>query len=101
MGPKVVHWEVTDKDGAALQKYYGAGNPEDGLTGGIDSTSDGSPGMTTFSVGVEDVAGYIEKASSLGGSVIMPETQVMAQVIIGLFADPEGRAVGLAKSLPQ
>ncbi len=66
MGPKVVHWEVTDKDGAALQKYYGAGNPEDGLTGGIDSTSDGSPGMTTFSVGVEDVAGYIEKASSQG-----------------------------------
>ncbi len=118
MAPEVVHWEVTGKDGAALQKYYGdlfgwefntdnpmnygsVGSPEDGLTGGIGSAADGSPGMATFYVGVEDVAGYLEKATSLGGSVIVPEMQVMDQVIIGLFADPEGHVVGLVKSLQQ
>ena len=113
MKNEVVHCEVNGKDGPALQKFFGdlfnwevnadnpmnygmVGDPEKGLSGGIGQTPDGSS-MVTFCVGVDDISAYLDKAVSLGGKVLMFETEVMEGVVIGLFADPEGRIIGLAK----
>ena len=110
---EVVHCEVNGKDGPALQKFFGdlfnwevnadnpmnygmVGDPEKGLSGGVGQTPDGSS-MVTFYVGVDDISAYLDKAVSLGGKVFMPETEVMEGVVIGLFADPEGHIIGLAK----
>ncbi len=120
MANGVVHWEINGTDGPALQKFFGdlfdweivADNP---MNYGVVSAPSGGPGIgggimgmgsvepparVTIYVGVDDVTEYLEKAASLGGSVVMPETKVMEDVIIGLFADPEGHVVGLVKNIP-
>lgn len=115
MGNKVVHFEITGKDAAALQSFYGAlfdwefdtNNPmdyglvaatDDAIGGGVGSTGDGSDGLATFYVESDDVAAHLEQVAALGGSVIMPATTVMEGVTIGLLADPEGHIVGLVES---
>ena len=39
-------------------------------------------------------------SQSLGGKILMPETNVMEGVTIGHFADPEGHIIGLVKNEP-
>jgi len=45
-------------------------------------------------VGVDDVAGALEKAESLGGTKLVGPMEVPGGNI-GLFTDPEGHVVGL------
>lgn len=112
MGSHVVHFEVTGKDGKALQKFYSdafgwkldTNNPGgygmvrgDGntITGGIGDAPQGSPGGVTFYVHTEDPKETLAKIEKLGGRVLMPLTQVAPETTIALFADPEGHVVGL------
>jgi len=111
MGTKVVHVEVTGKDGAKLQKFYGdvfgwsldTNNPGgygmyrqgDGLTGGIGAAQDGGAGNVTFYVHTENPQGVLDKVAASGGQVIMPLTEVAPETTIALFADPEGHVVGI------
>ena len=41
----------------------------------------------------------LRETANAHGTVFMPEREVMEQVVIGLFADPEGYIVGLCKSI--
>jgi predicted enzyme related to lactoylglutathione lyase len=96
----VVHFEVTGKDGKALQRFYSdvfgwkldTNNPggygmvrggEKEITGGIGDAPKGTPGGVTFYVHTEDPKG------------LMPLTEVAPETTIALFADPEGHVVGL------
>jgi predicted enzyme related to lactoylglutathione lyase len=73
MGTPAVAWfEVTGKDGAALQKFYG------------------------------DPAAYLQKAEGLGGQTIVPPTEIeQFGLTFAFFADPEGHVVGLSKGAVQ
>jgi uncharacterized protein len=111
MAAKVIHVEVTGKDGPALQKFYsdvfewdldtnlpdgyGMARDASGFTSGIGPTRDGSAGMVTFYVHADDPAGTLRRAEELGGKVIMPLTDVGNDTTIALFADPEGHIVGI------
>jgi uncharacterized protein len=111
MGAKVIHVEVTGKNGEALQSFYkdvlgwslDTNNPggygmyrqDDGLTGGIGATEDGSAGQVTFYVHTDDPQGTLDKVAASGGRVVMPLTQVAPETTIALFADPEGHVVGI------
>jgi Predicted enzyme related to lactoylglutathione lyase len=111
MAAKVIHVEVTGKNGPALQSFYsdvfgwklntdlpdgyGMMRQEDGFTGGIGPTRDGSAGQVTFYVHADDPAGTLRRVEELGGRVIMPLTEVAKDTTIALFADPEGHIVGL------
>ncbi len=110
MAAKVIHVEVTGKDGGALQSFYsdvfgwtldtnnpgGYGLHRDGdMTAGFGPTQDGGPGLVTFYVHADDPAGTLRKVEELGGKVIMPLTEVAPETTIALFADPEGHIVGL------
>lgn len=110
MGDKVVHVEVTGKNGPALQKFYSevfgwsleTNNPggygmlrQGELTGGIGATQDGSAGNVTFYVHSDNPTATLKKVEERGGRVIMPLTEVAPQTTIALFADPEGHIVGL------
>jgi predicted enzyme related to lactoylglutathione lyase len=110
MAAKVIHVEVTGKDGAALQRFYsdifgweldtnnpgGYGLHRDGdMTAGFGPTQDGGPGLVTFYVHAEDPEGTLRKVEELGGKVIMPLTEVAPETNIALFADPEGHVVGI------
>jgi hypothetical protein len=108
---KVIHVEVTGKDGPALQKFYsdifdwkldtdlpdgyGMARDESGLTSGIGPTRDGSAGQVTFYVHSEDPARVLRRVEELGGEVLMPLTEVAKDTTIALFADPEGHVVGI------
>ena len=112
MADHVVHFEVTGKDGKALQRFYAetfgwkidTNNPggygmvrdeERKLTGGIGAAPQGSPGGVTFYVHTNDAKAVLAKIEKLGGKVIMPLTEVAPETTIALFADPEGHVIGL------
>ncbi len=112
MASHVIHFEVTGKDGPALQRFYSeafgwkldTNNPggygmlrgdEHPITGGIGAAADGAPGGVTFYVHTEDPKATLAKVEKLGGKVLMPLTQVAPETTIALFADPEGHVVGL------
>jgi uncharacterized protein len=118
--PAVAWFEVTGKDGPALQRYYGelfdwqvqdAGNDsgygliqaaENGIGGGIGPAQGGGPGQVTFYIEVDDVAAYLQKAERLGGQTIVPPTTIEGfGLTFAFFADPEGHIVGLSKGTVQ
>jgi len=111
----VTHFEVTGKDGKKLQEFFGklfdweidANNPMDygmiqpqgrGAGGGVGQAMGGDGGVT-FYVEVNDPQAYLDKAVSLGGSVVMPVSEVPGGPTIALFADPEGHVIGIAKGM--
>ena len=118
--PAVAWFEITGKDGAALQHFYGklfdwqiqdAGDEsgyglvaaaERGIAGGIGAAQDGGPGGVTFYVEVDDPAAYLNKAEELGGQTIVPPTELeQFGLTFAFFTDPEGHVVGLSKGAAQ
>jgi predicted enzyme related to lactoylglutathione lyase len=120
VGQPVVHFEVVGKDGTKLQRYYGelfgwepdADNPmnygmvsrEDnlgrdgvGIGGGVGQGPEGYEGHVTFYVAVPDVEEALQKAESLGGQRVMGPEDIMGQVVLGQFKDPEGNMVGVVQ----
>lgn len=110
MASKVVHVEVTGKDGKALQHFYseafgweldhnnpgGYGMFKQGeLTAGFGAAQPGAPAGVTFYVRTDDAKATLAKIEKLGGKVLMPLTEVAPETTIALFADPEGHIVGL------
>ncbi|MDP8910992.1 MAG: VOC family protein [Actinomycetota bacterium] len=121
MGLPVVHFEVVGKDGEKLRQYYSelfgwqidANNPMKygmvaregntdadgvGIGGGVGQGPGGYEGHVTFYVGVPDVEEALAKAESLGGTRIMGPEDIMGQVILGQFKDPEGHLIGVVSS---
>jgi predicted enzyme related to lactoylglutathione lyase len=121
MGLPVVHFEIVGKDAERLRSYYAdlfgwefdtnnpmnygivqrEGNTGDegiGIGGGIGEGPEGYSGHVTFYVAVPDVEAALAKAESLGGTRMMGPEQVMEQVEIGLFNDPEGHVIGVVNS---
>jgi uncharacterized protein len=115
MSKPVVGWfEVTGKDGLALQRFYAglfgwdvtdAGQGyglvtagEKGIGGGIGPSPDGGDGQVTFYVEVDDPAEFLAKAGKLGGKTVVPPTEIPEfGITFAMFADPEGHVVGLSK----
>jgi predicted enzyme related to lactoylglutathione lyase len=112
MPSRVIHFEVTGKDGAKLQRFYsdafgwkvdttnpgGYGMVRDkdhDITGGFGTAQQGSPGGVTFYIHTDDPKATLAKIERLGEKVLMPLTQVAPETTIALFADPEGHVVGL------
>jgi predicted enzyme related to lactoylglutathione lyase len=120
MGQPVVHFEIIARDAKNLHGYYsglfdwaidadnplaygmvqrdGNTNPDGiGIGGGIGQAPEGYEGHVTFYVEVPDVEAALAKAEGLGGTRMMGPEEIMEQVEIGLFTDPEGNVVGLVK----
>jgi predicted enzyme related to lactoylglutathione lyase len=118
MGQAVVHFEIAGKDAEALQRYFselfgwdidadnefkygivqreGNTNADGiGIGGGISGGPEGYDGHVTFYVQVPDVEAALAKAESLGGTRVMGPENVMENLTIGLFTDPEGHVIGV------
>jgi predicted enzyme related to lactoylglutathione lyase len=118
MGQAVVHFEIAGKDPDKLQSYfselfgweidannefkYGIVQREGnttadgiGIGGGISGGPEGYEGHVTFYVEVPDVEAALAKAESLGGTRVMGPDDVMENLTIGLFTDPEGHVIGV------
>jgi predicted enzyme related to lactoylglutathione lyase len=107
----VVHFEVIGRDPVQTQQFYGqlfgwsidANNPWNygivdnggaGINGGI---SGGEHPYATFYVQVEDPQATLDKVTAMGGTVVMPVTEIPGEVTIAIFADKDGNRVGLMK----
>ena len=108
----VVHFEIRAADPDAARAFYGQlfswtfpEAPEPGYTyvetgtegaipGGIGRAGGGN-GPVSFFVDGDEVAAALAKAASLGGTIVLPATEVPG-VTFGLFADPQGHVVGVS-----
>lgn len=120
--PEVGWFEVLGKDPDELAKFYttlfGWTTKRNEMGGGfvyheVDTNAGGkgtnggignAPNMDkacTVYAGVPDVTQFLNRASELGGTIVMPEMKVTEQTIIGQFADPQGNVFGLYKGMPK
>ena len=116
MANPVAWFEVVGKDGARLRSFYGdlfgwqiqpsggemdyglVAPAEKGIGGGVGASPDGGPGHVTFYVEVDDVAASLARAEQLGGTTVVPPTDIpSANLTFAMFADPEGHVVGLSR----
>lgn len=110
----VVHFEIIGEDAPKLQSFYrdlfgwsvtadnewnygmvetgGAG----GINGGIGGDMGGGKRVTVYAA-VDDLQAHLDKAESLGATVVMPVTD-MGITVIAMFADPAGNVTGLVKA---
>lgn len=66
-----------------------------GIGGGIGQTDEAYQQWVTFYVQVQDVQASLDRAVSLGGSVVVPVQVIPGMVTMAVFADPEGHRIGL------
>ncbi len=114
MAAPVTHFEVNAKDAARVREFfsnlfgwkidveptmnYGMVDTgvKMGINGGIGQAM-GPSSSVIFYVQVEDVQAHLDKAASLGGTIVMPLTEVPGMVTLAQIADPEGNVIGLVK----
>ena len=113
MGDPIVHFEIRSEDPDASRTFYGelfgwtypaggfegytyvdSGVPAGTIPGGISPTQGGEPMVTVFA-GVPDVQVALDRAISLGATIVQPLTRAPG-VSYGLFKDPQGQVVGVA-----
>jgi len=116
MASKIVWFEVVGQDADKLRSFYGdlfgwsfdvmgqgdyglTKSDETGLPGGIGKAQAG-PGWNTFYVGVDDLEGTLAAVEASGGTLLQPPTEMPDGGRIAVFADPEGRPVGIATNQP-
>jgi uncharacterized protein len=115
MGSPIVHFELIGKDAAQLKAFYtevfdwkiGELMPDmgnyglidggsSGLAGGVGQSDDGKPRSSVYAQ-VPDLQATLDKVVALGGSVLMPPTEIPGVAWLALFSDPAGNVVGLTK----
>jgi predicted enzyme related to lactoylglutathione lyase len=115
MGSPIVHFEIIGSDAARLKQFYAElfdwkigdlmpdmGNyglidaETSGLAGGVGQSDDGKPRVTVYAE-VSDLQATLDHAVALGGTVLMPPTEIPGVTTLALFADPDGNIVGLTR----
>ncbi len=115
MSAPVVWFEVTGQDADNLKSFYGnlfdwkttpaPGAPgyemvdkaEGGIPGGIGPAQGSPGGWITFYIAVDDLPAKLAEIEAQGGKTLAPPMQLQDGSSIAVFADPEGRPVGLVK----
>ena len=116
MGHAVVHFELIGPNPREAAKFYeelfgwhtqtwdeGGENEYilvdthagSGINGGIGASRGGSP-KVTFYAEADDLQAMLDKAESLGGTTVMPVTEI-PMVTFAHLSDPQGNVVGLVK----
>jgi len=118
MGNPVVHWELLSKQPAKIASFYEQlfgwkiqhhpelnyriveTGGEGGINGGIiDPQREGPwPGNMTVYIAVDDLAAYRKRVLAAGGKILIEEQAVPGMGAFALFADPDGRMMGLWKT---
>ena len=107
----VVWFEVMGRDADKMRRFYGdllgwsfnTDHPmnygmveagEGGIAGGVGQAPEGTRGWVTFYTKVQSLERAVERAESLGSSVLLPITD-LPDTRIAVVTDPEGNAIGL------
>jgi len=111
----IVHWEIVSPErGVQLQEFYAnlfgwkikSENPFNyglvdtqsslGINGAVGPGE--GPRRITLYAQVDDLQAYLDRAESLGATVLMPVTEISGVMTIALFCDPDGNVFGLMQS---
>jgi len=110
----VLHFEIMGKDAAATQAFYrelfdwnvDAANPmnygvvtaqeDKGIGGGVGANPQGATYVTVY-MAVADLQATLDKAEALGGTTVMPPTEIPGVVTMAMFNDPDGNLIGIIK----
>jgi len=116
-GRPVVHFEIQGRDGKRLQEFYstlfgwqidannplnyglvqpGIGGPEEGVGGGITTSSDGQARVAVY-VQVVSLDETLARVEEMGGKTVLQPIDTPGGPTIAQFADPEGNVIGLVK----
>jgi predicted enzyme related to lactoylglutathione lyase len=113
----VVQFEITGRDGEALNRFYAGlfgwemqrtGTPgycrvvasETGISGAVGPSWDDGPGQVTVLVEVADLQETLSRAAELGGtSCGKPHEVPQASLAFTYIADPEGHVIGISQGL--
>ena len=118
----IVHIEFWNSDPEAAAKFYSelfgweierspmpgeaGGEYIQGLTGGVADVAypqaDGefsNPGDVLVYVHSDDIEASLAKVESLGGTVVVPNSEIPGVGWFGIFTDPAGNRVALFKGL--
>ena len=113
MPNSIVYFEIVGKDKQVLEDFYTTifdwqltpandrythVSPGEGVNGGIGKSTDGGSGHVTFYVEVESIEDALTRVEGRGGQRVMEPQQMPEGPLIALFADPEGRVVGLVQA---
>ena len=105
----VVHFEIGCRDTAKTREFFsglfgwqidsgpmGAVNTgsAEGVQGHITALGHEPFQYTTFYVEVEDVQAYLDKATALGGKMVVPPVKIPTGTF-AWFSDPDGNTIGL------
>ncbi len=114
----IVHFEIMGSDTAKTQSFYSSlfgwtidsNNPAGyglaltqdegglGINGGIGGADQGGGVYVSVYAQVDDPQAYLDKAVSLGATVILGAMQVPGMdIVVAMFADPDGNCIGLVK----
>ncbi len=114
MGAPIVHFEIGCRDNEKTNQFYRelfgwtieqmgpAGmistGTESGIGGHITSLGHEPHHYVTVYAEVDDIGAYLQKAESLGGSTVVPETAVPGQGAFAWLHDLDGNIIGLWKA---
>lgn len=108
----VVWFEVMGADGEELRSFYAglfgwkydvhaemkygmvAADGGSGIPGGVGQSDRAS---VTFYVSTPSIDDSLAEAEKLGGRTLMKRTALPGGTVLGMFADPQGNAVGLVE----
>jgi len=106
MTSPIVFFDLAGPDGNALRTFYAqvfnwacddAGQFEVSVTAPLGGSIREDPAEKRIYLGVDDVAGTLERVAAHGGSVDQPRFEVPGVVVLGLFRDPAGNPMGLVE----
>ena len=116
MGAPIVHWEINTKNpskvfdfyknlfgwqiNAAQEMEYGLvlTGTKKGIDGGIGGIRGDAPNFVTIYAEVDNPQQALDKAVSLGATVVTPVTEIPNMVTFAQFRDPDGNVFGIVKS---
>jgi len=116
MGRPVVHFEFWSQDPAKVSSFYEKTfgwkiqhipqmdyrlvdtGGQGGINGGIMKPKEGPwPSNLAFYIDVDDVGAYVKKIRDAGGKILVEKQEVPGVGTFALFADPDGRVLGVWK----
>ena len=102
----IVFFDIAGPDMAKQAAFYRTVfdwdvSPAGGFTAPVVEPLPGTlradPAQKIIYVGVDDVAATLARIVANGGQVVQPRLEVKGVVVLGLFADPAGNAMGLVE----
>ena len=115
MGAPIVHFEIMGGEGDQLERFYSelfgwnvdSNNPmhygmvdtggEGGINGGVGANEDGSRRVTVYAQ-VDDLQATLDRAEALGGTTLMPPSDVPGGPRLAMFTDPAGNVTGIVEA---